>query len=239
MERRSPGILLSLKPHGEAQALATVFTLDFGCIRGLMRGGRKTFAGMQAGAIVSVTQRKRLEHQLGNITIEVKQSAAAKVMHDYGRLQVLSYICDAIMLLLPEDNPQPMFYDRTRIFLEKIAHEGIWERLAYWEVDLLHAIGYAMRLDEEESVRNQDDKSPLLYVSPRSGRAVSAQAGAPYKEKLLTLPTFFGGQEGGFLDVFRLTGHFLEHALEEMAPRRKLSARASMLDWATETGFKA
>jgi DNA repair protein RecO (recombination protein O) len=37
------------------------------------------------------------------------------------------------------------------------------------------------------SISTHDD---LIYVSPKSGRAVSRDAGAPYHDKLLALPTF-------------------------------------------------
>ena len=62
----------------------------------------------------------------------------------------------------------------------------------------------------------------LVYVSPKSGRAVSAAAGAPYRDRLLPLPAFLreGGGEPTFeeiADAFRLTGFFLEREL--FAPR--------------------
>jgi DNA repair protein RecO (recombination protein O) len=55
----------------------------------------------------------------------------------------------------------------------------------------------------------------LAFVSPRSGRAVSRQAGEPWRDRLLPLPPFLideGAAPSGdaVADAFRLTGYFLE-----------------------------
>ena len=53
-------------------------------------------------------------------------------------------------------------------------------------------------------------------MSPKSGRAVSASAGEPYKERLLRLPAFLAkGRQGqatpeDVIAGLELTGHFLE-----------------------------
>ncbi len=55
----------------------------------------------------------------------------------------------------------------------------------------------------------------LIYVSPRSGRAVSAAAGAAYQDKLLRLPGFLSHETtpasaDELADAFALTGFFLD-----------------------------
>jgi DNA repair protein RecO (recombination protein O) len=55
----------------------------------------------------------------------------------------------------------------------------------------------------------------LTHVSPRSGRAVSAGAAAPYLDKLLSLPAFMRdaeslGDAAAWVAGLKLTGHFLE-----------------------------
>ena len=61
--------------------------------------------------------------------------------------------------------------------------------------------------------------SDLVYVSPKSGRAVSRAAGAPWHDRLLALPAFFG-EDGGpqpsaddLAAAFALTGFFLDRHL--------------------------
>jgi DNA repair protein RecO (recombination protein O) len=51
-------------------------------------------------------------------------------------------------------------------------------------------------------------------VSPKSGRAVSREAAAPYLDRLFRLPPFLVSDApagpGDLADAFRLTGHFLD-----------------------------
>lgn len=239
MERRSPGILLQAKPYGDKGVIASVFTLEFGRISGLVRGSNKKTAALQPGAIISCTHFRRLNNQLGSLQVEIKNNTLDKFFQDFTRLKMLQHAAETMSLLLPEETAQPKFFDRTKLFLENLPHENPWAALAEWEMDLLHAIGYGLTLEPELAVRGEGDESPLFYVSPKSGRAVSEAMGKPYHDKMLLLPTFFGGKHGGFLDVFQLTGHFLEHAVQELAPRRKLENRLELIDWAIETDFRS
>lgn len=239
MERRSPGILLHAKPYGDKGVIASVFTLEYGRMNGLVRGSNKKTAPLQPGAIVSCTHFRRLNNQLGTLQLEIRQNTLDKFFQDFTRLKMLQHATETMHLLLPEETTQPRFFDSTRNFLDNLPEENPWQRLAEWEMNLLHAIGYGLTLEPELAVRGEGDESPLYYVSPKSGRAVSETMGKPYHDKMLLLPTFFGGMSGGFLDVFQLTGHFLEHAVQELAPRRKLESRLELMDWAIETEFKA
>lgn len=239
MERRSPGILLHLKPYGDKGVIASVFTLEFGRISGLVRGSNKKTAPLQPGAIVSCAHFRRLNNQLGSLQLEIRNDTASQFFSDFTRLKVLQHVTETMHLLLPEETEQPKFFDRTRHFLTHLGGADLWEHLANWEMDLLHAIGYGLTLEPELAVRGEGDNTPLCYVSPKSGRAVSEAMGKPYHDKMLLLPTFFGGIRGGFLDVFQLTGHFLGHAVHELAPRRKLESRVDLLDLAIETEFRA
>jgi DNA repair protein RecO (recombination protein O) len=62
-------------------------------------------------------------------------------------------------------------------------------------------------------MRRHGSAENLLYVSPRSGRAVSAQGAAEYRDRLFPLPPFLrDGGAGSWADIFdglRITGHFL------------------------------
>ncbi|MGB9152224.1 MAG: DNA repair protein RecO C-terminal domain-containing protein, partial [Alphaproteobacteria bacterium] len=53
----------------------------------------------------------------------------------------------------------------------------------------------------------------LAYISPRTGRAVSREAGAPYHDKLFPLPAFLLGvgewEAADILQGLEMTGHFL------------------------------
>ena len=237
MIREGEGILIGVRPHGDSSCVVYIFSAEYGPIAGLFRGGRKKNADLTVGNLVQFTHTSRLPTQLGSMRFEVMFSPAIYVFEDMPRLQTLRYQCELMQAILPEDVPQPKFYDRTREVLKNLAQpENHWQRLAGWEVDILSAVGYGLSLTPEQAVPCEQN-SPLYYVSPRSGRAVPRAVGQPYHDRLLLLPQFFGGQKGGMLDVFKLTGHFLGHAMAELAPYKTLSTRAQLLDLAVAQNF--
>ncbi len=231
MQRQSEGILLEIRAHGESSCICKVFTAEYGLVAGLVKGGRRKKSELTEGNVVQITHSRRLETQLGSLRLEVLSSPIIRIFDDMAKLQILRYQCELMAALLPEDMPQPKFYDRTKFMLETLgAEENYWAHLAEWELDILSAVGFGLSLTPENAVPCPDN-SPLYYVSPRTGRAVSKTMGLPYHNKMLLLPKFFGGQEGGFLDVFSLTGHFLNHALAELAPYKKtLTTRQGLID---------
>ncbi|MGY6570045.1 MAG: DNA repair protein RecO, partial [Salinarimonas sp.] len=71
----------------------------------------------------------------------------------------------------------------------------------------------------------------------RTGRAVSAQAGAPYREKLLTLPGFlvYDGPANrvapqALAEAFALTGYFLQRWIYEPHDRAPPPERARFVE---------
>ena len=90
-----------------------------------------------------------------------------------------------------------------------------------WELSLLAELGFGLDLSMCAASGATTD---LIYVSPKSGRAVSAAAGENYKDKLLPLPQFLVGKEvvepRDIADGLRLTGYFLDRHV--LAPLAKL-----------------
>src|SRR5690606_13339599 len=88
----------------------------------------------------------------------------------------------------------------------------------FWEIGLLRELGFGLDLTKSVSTGPADY---LRYVSPKSGCAVSAEAGLPYEGKLLPLPPFLRGEarfeDQDILDGLRLTGHFLLHRVFSQA----------------------
>ena len=80
-------------------------------------------------------------------------------------------------------------------------------------------------------------RANLVYVSPKSGRAVSAQAGAPWRDKLLPLPPFLNGEGESedapspqeLADGFALTGFFLASRVFEPRGLAPSEARAGFI----------
>ncbi len=213
MEWDAAAIILDARPYGEGDAIATVMTAEHGTYRGLARGGgsRGRTAIWQPGNLVQTRWVARLAEQLGSFSAELVHPAAALAMDDALNLAMLSAACAVAEGALPEREPHPRLFDGL---LHLIAHlpEGaaLLPDLIRWEIALLADLGYGLDLS---SCAVSGETAGLAYVSPKTGRAVTAAAAGLWKSRLLRLPAFLvGGNEAGQTDCrdgLRLTGHFL------------------------------
>jgi DNA repair protein RecO (recombination protein O) len=221
MEWRDTGIVLSCRTHGETSAVVETLTRDQGRCFGLVRGGRsRRYRPMlQPGNIVELTWRARLEEHLGTFSVEPVDLRTGLIMENPMRLAGLTTLA-GLAGLLPEREPQPGIYEAARFVLDAMDDDGIWPALlARWELGLLEVLGFGLDLEQCAATGTRED---LQYVSPRSGRAVSADAGEPYKDRLFTLPQFLkGGMSSGQMDIvaaFELTTHFMDRHI--FSPRQ-------------------
>ena len=236
MDWTDDGIILSTRTHGETNAIVELLTRDHGRHMGLVRGGRsrRHRPALQQGNLVRAHWRARLAEHLGTWDIELMEARAALILDDAAALDGLATLC-ALARLLPERDPHASLYEAARVILDHIAEPDLWPGLMVrWELGLLEELGFGLDLSSCAKTGGTDD---LIYVSPKSGRAVSAEAGAPYAGRLLALPPFLragGPGELGPEDVFSgfaLTGHFLEmhifapRALDVPESRRRLIDR--------------
>lgn len=219
MEWSETGIVLATRPHGETSAILTLFTRGHGRHLGMVRGGRsrRLRPVLQIGNSVNATWRARLHEHLGHFQVEPETFRAAKTIDDPARLAALTSLC-ALANLLPERHGYERLYDASLLVFDGLEDDALWPALMVrWELGLLEALGFGLDLSECAANGSRDN---LAYVSPRSGRAVSAEGGAPYAKKLLALPDFLlAGADGvqktrsaGADDIaagFALTGYFL------------------------------
>ncbi len=222
MEWRDEGILLGARRHGEANAILDVFTASHGRHLGLQRGGGspKRAADLQPGAQLSLTWRARLEDHLGEYRADAIGHRAARLLDHPLALAALSSAAALLTATLPERDRQPELYRETLTLFDAFADESDWPGLyAAWELRLLDNMGVGLDLTTCAATGQTQE---LIYVSPRSGRAVSRAAGAPYAARLLPLPACLrlGGPADpvDFANALRTTGHFLaRHAPDTMA----------------------
>jgi DNA repair protein RecO (recombination protein O) len=215
MEWTDEAIVLSVKPHGETAAVVELFTRSHGRHSGLVHGGRsrKSRPVLQTGNHVDATWKARLSEHLGHMSLELRRGYAASAMDDPPALAALSSLC-ALSRLLPERDPHPALYEVTLFVLSFLDDPTVWPALyVRWEVALLQELGFGLDLSACAATGANDQ---LIFVSPKSGRAVSASAGEPYRDRLLPLPAFLTKARQAVVteeDVrngLKLTGHFLE-----------------------------
>lgn len=215
MEWRDEGLIIGLRRHGEASVIAELMTRDHGRHLGIVRGGRsrRHQPVMQQGNSVEVTWRARLEDHLGTYALEATQLRAAGIMESPLALAGIGLIGE-LLRLLPERDPHPDLYEMALALADNLPDRDIAPAfMVRFELAVLAELGFGLDLESCAATGARED---LVYVSPKSGRAVSADAGAPWKDRLLPLPAFLTGVRRGpeqsqeVLDGFRLTGFFLE-----------------------------
>ena len=214
MEWTDTGILLSTRRHGEGSVIAEVLTEQHGRHLGLVRGGagRRLSSQLQPGNSLNLTWRARLSEHLGVYTSELATARAALVIDDRTRLAGLTTLT-ALAHLLAEREPAAGLHDALALVLDAMVRGDDWPPLLVrWELGLLSELGFGIDLSACAATGSGED---LVYVSPKSGRAVSRAAGEPYHNRLLPLPDFLAGRGGpvvrqDVLDGLMLTGHFLD-----------------------------
>jgi DNA repair protein RecO (recombination protein O) len=234
MDWSDEGIFLGGKPLGEANLIAEILTLEHGRHLGLVRGGRsrRIRPTLQSGNLVRVTWRARLSEHLGGYNVELMEAHGARALDDARALAAIGSL-SGLVKLLPERDPHPELYATTLHVLRSFNEPDIWPALlVYWEFQLLRELGFGLDLSSCAATGTIEE---LIYVSPRSGRAVSREAGAPYSDKLLALPAFLLEKGASLSDAdiaagFVLTGFFLERDVLEPHGLKLPSARERLID---------
>ncbi|AZL58840.1 DNA repair protein RecO [Tabrizicola piscis] len=233
MDWRDEGVLLSMRPHGESAAIIEVLTAAHGRHAGVVRGGasRKMAATLQPGTQLQLEWRARLDDHIGTFTVEPLRSRA-HLLGDRLALAGLMSICALLRAALPEREPHPALWSETLPLLDALGVDGWTSAYLRWELRLLEELGFGLDLT---ACAVTGVTEGLAYVSPKSGRAVSAKGAGDWADRLLPLPPGLAGTEGlsaGALEQgLRLTGFFLDRGLRPILNDRPLpEARARLVD---------
>jgi DNA repair protein RecO (recombination protein O) len=235
MEWRDQGILLRMRRHGEGSAIVDMFTAEHGRHAGVIRGGasRKMAPILQPGAQLDLLWRARLEDHLGSYQAELMRSRAGAALSGRLALAGLNAVTGLLAFCLPDREPHPDLYLRSERLLDLLGQDEIWP-LAYlqWEMALLEELGFGLDLS---CCAVSGALEELIYISPKSGRAVSRASAGEWADRLLPLPAVMRGEgEAGTAEILQglsTTGFFLEHRLAPSLGNTPLpEARGRFLD---------
>lgn len=213
MDWSEDGIVLAARAHGESALVVTALTASHGRHAGFVHGGAsgRQRPLWQPGNRLRLEWRGRLSEQLGAFKAELLAAHAARALDDPLSLAGLLAACGTLDAALPEREPHPAMFDGMTALLSALGHDGWPTVYVHLELGLLQELGFGLDLQACAATGVTEE---LIYVSPRSGRAVSRAAGDAYKDKLLALPGFLtiGGAAAmaEVLSGLDLTGYFLE-----------------------------
>src|ERR1700736_2439340 len=222
MEWADEGIVLGVRRHGESSAIVELWTRGNGLHLGRVRGGagKRMRPMLQPGNSVRAVWRARLDEHLGYYVIEGIRLRAASVLASSHAVYGVTHLA-SLARLLPERDPHEDIYDMLQRTLDDFDDTGAAAvHLVRFELAMLAELGFGLDL---ENCAATGETSELVYVSPKSGGAVSRAAGEPWRDRLLRLSSFLaegGGGANGWSDQdlsdgFVLTGMFLlRHVLE-------------------------
>lgn len=222
-----------MRPHGETSAIVEVLTAAHGRHLGVVRGGasRKMAASLQPGTSLALDWRARLDGHIGSFTVEPLRSRA-HLLADRLALAGLLSACALLHAALPEREPHPALWQRTRALMDVLGAEGWPAAYVRWELSLLEEIGFGLDLSACAVTGARDG---LAYVSPKSGRAVTREAAGDWADRLIPLPEGLDGEgplgpEAVHLGL-GLTGFFLDRELRPVLQDRPLpEARSRLVD---------
>ncbi len=236
MHLRAEAILLAVRAHGEHGAVVRALTEADGLQPGYVRGGRSRALRpvLQPSNLVLGEWRSRTEEQLARLTVELIHSRAP-LFSEPLPAAALQWATALTAAVLPDAQPYPRLYSALDGVLAAIeaapAARGWAVALVRYELLMLAELGFGLDLERCAATGRNDE---LVYVSPKSGVAVSRLGASGYERQLLRLPGFLN--EGGgaewpdIVDGLRLTGHFLQRDLLIGKGSEVLAARSRLVD---------
>ena len=236
MHLATTAIVCALRQHGEHGVVARLMTAEAGLVPGYVRGGRsrRLRPVLVPGNLVAAEFRARSEEQLATLTVELVTSRAP-LLGEPLAAAAIEWSCALTATVLSDQHPYPRIHQALDGLLSAIeaapSVRGWAAALVRYEMLLLAEMGFGLDLSRCAASGTTED---LIWVSPKSGMAVSRAAGEPYAAQLFALPQFIteGGQ-AGWDDIFaglRLTKHFLERDLLEGRRAEVLAARERLED---------
>lgn len=187
MQIETTGILIDIKPFSERDAVAHIFTQDNGVMVGMLRGGVSAKKNKPlVGQYGNVSWVARLDSQLGVFHWEAEKNLSAPLILNPELLKIMNSVFSLIFTLLPERESYENLYNETLNLMKDLPNEqNPRDRYLQWETVLLRELGYALDLSKCSGCGRTDN---LIYLSPRTGRAVCSECGEPYRGKLYNLP---------------------------------------------------
>ncbi len=224
-EWNDKGIVLSAKKYGEKGLIINILTQNHGRYLGWLNNykNKSILADVQPGNLVNVFWKSRLIEQMGKFKIELISSVSGKIFDEKLKLQALNSVCSLLEKFLPERQNYHEIFNATNALIDLLTLQDTrkydyWmEGYVKWEIGILSSIGFSLDLNR---CAVTGVNTNLLFVSPKTGKAVSKEGAGKHAPKLLLLPYFLGGEKvigSNFYDEIlaglNITSYFFKNKL--------------------------
>lgn len=233
MEWKDSAIILHRSKYSEKLMVLTCFSSRNGLSRGAISNAKKNQSITDVGNVVSVSWRGRLEEHLGRFSIESHETIYPFIYHDIAKMSALANLCELFRYGLAPKDPNKVLYGYLEDFLYAMKYnESNWlQRMLFLEMEFLSHSGFGLDLSKCGVAGGNED---LAYISPKTGRAISAEVGLPYKTKLFRMTQSLQRVdcEAGIEDVLeslKVTQYFLEKHFKIPESRKKFVDIVAML----------
>ena len=213
MQFKDEGYIAAIRRYGENSLIVNVITKEHGLIGGFVKGGgSKKNAGIyQPGNRIFVDAYARIEENMLSLKTELLAPTAVSFMNSPAKLAALSSLCSLCAACLPEKENLERFYYYIESFFDLVDEENWLTHYCFFEFYLLEYLGIGLDLSECAVTGSREN---LAYVSPKSGRAVCREFGAPYAARLYRYPHFivdknYFPNRGEMADLLKMSGFFL------------------------------
>ncbi|MBO7556336.1 MAG: DNA repair protein RecO [Alphaproteobacteria bacterium] len=233
MQFRDEGYIINLRKYGEKSVILTIVSKNHGLLKGFVRSAlsKKNLGIYQLGNKIAIDSYARLESNMPSLKIELIKHNAVNFMQNSQKLAALSGLCSLCLSCLPENENLERFYYYIDSFISLIDQPNWLTHYAFFEFYLLEHLGIGLDLS---CCADSGSKENLEYISPKSGKAVCAQSGAPYKDKLFLYPHFivdknYTPHSSEVAELLRMTEFFLNKNFFQIHSLKFPENRANLL----------
>lgn len=211
-------IVVNVKRFSENKAIIHLLTQNHGLHKGIVNNidNKNQVATYQIGNLVQANWYARMPEHIGNYSLELIKQILSYVLYDKAKLLILQSFSQLILHGLAEAHKEDVVFNASIELLESIkTKKDCFLDYLYFELTLLKELGFALDLSKCGVSGTKED---LVYVSPKTARAITQKIGLEYHDKLLQLPEFLAKRNDNFsinelLQGYNLTGYFLNKHL--------------------------
>jgi len=232
MQINDYGIILEARKLGEKSLLLTIFSENHGLIKGAINHKRLSSSERvaQPGNLVKFVWKARLIEHLGTLILELIKPISFKIFSEQIKMLMLQSILSTLQIALPEGLNENLLYKETVEFIDILSNSNkAMTEYIHLELSILSQLGFEIDLNIC-AMTNYVGK--LYYLSPKTGRGVTEEAGREYHDKLFIIPDHFYQKEEislqEFVNSLKITSHFLSQNIFSQKNLLSISGRENL-----------